>query len=478
MTNKRPGVVDLTLTDSDDDDLILPDFQHPPAAKKVKTESNVQPNSTVNPALGSTPASKPPLASIFQPKPPAPTAPTSKAALARPNSASERRGPSQSITKWRFDPSQSDRADRAGSEGPSHPTIRPPPASGARLLGRNLLAKQRTNYIQAEHYLAANGEEVLGTGAVAGERGGSDGEGEDDAPDSDDDEDDESTTQRPTKLNSKGKGKAADPDPDSPPPGASRLARFALKPAPKSTKAPTASATGVKYTPLEQQVLTLQAKHPGVLLMFEVGYKFKFFGDDAKFASRVLGIACFKSKAFMTASVPTHRLTIHTKRLLNAGAKVGVVRQVETAALKKIGNNRSAPFTREMTHLYTNATYVDELSVDPLEHGGVTATLLCVVEDDLGRTAYKGKGKAKKDEEEADDDEQGGKAMGGNGKVQIGLVAVLPSTGEVIYDSFEDSYTRAELETRLLHLQPSELLLQDVMTRQTESMLSYVVDHE
>lgn len=36
------------------------------------------------------------------------------------------------------------------------------------------------------------------------------------------------------------------------------------------------------YSPLELQVLELKRKHPGVLLAIEVGYKFRFFGDDAK----------------------------------------------------------------------------------------------------------------------------------------------------------------------------------------------------
>lgn len=469
---KRAGVVDLTLTDSEDDDLILSElsFVHP--TKKVKIESGA--HSTPASAPGPAAAPKPLLAPIFQRRPYTASRPAPKPVTTRPSSASEQRGPSDSVTKWRFTPSQAaGSSHRAGSEAPPQAGVRPPAASGSRLLGRNLLTEQRTSYLQPEHYLAANGEEVIETPRVADEGGGSDDLDEDDQPDSNDDDDDDGpSTSNSAKSNGKFKGKVADSD--SPAPGSSRLAQFALKPAAKPLKPLAVSATGAKYTPLEQQVLALQAKHPGVLLMFEVGYKFKFFGDDAKFASRVLGIACFKSKSMVTASVPTHRLTIHTKRLLNAGAKVGVVRQVETAALKKIGANKSAPFTRELTHLYTNATYVDELSVDPLEHGGVTATLLCVVEEVSGH----GKAKLKAKEEGEVQVGEGGQGAGVSGKVQVGLVAVMPSTGEVIYDSFEDSYTRAELETRLLHLQPSELLLQHGMTRQTESMLSYVVDHE
>lgn len=40
--------------------------------------------------------------------------------------------------------------------------------------------------------------------------------------------------------------------------------------------------SGQTYTPLEKQVLQLKAENPGVLLIFEVGYKCKFFGEDAK----------------------------------------------------------------------------------------------------------------------------------------------------------------------------------------------------
>lgn len=66
----------------------------------------------------------------------------------------------------------------------------------------------------------------------------------------------------------------------------------------------------------------------------------------------------FPARNFYTASIPTHRLLIHVKKLISLGYKVGVISQMETAALKKVGENRNAPFTRELTQLYTAATYV------------------------------------------------------------------------------------------------------------------------
>jgi DNA mismatch repair protein MSH3 len=42
-----------------------------------------------------------------------------------------------------------------------------------------------------------------------------------------------------------------------------------------------ASSSSVKYTPLEQQVLSLKREQPEALLMVECGYRLRFFGEDA-----------------------------------------------------------------------------------------------------------------------------------------------------------------------------------------------------
>ncbi|KAI9478100.1 MAG: DNA mismatch repair protein MutS [Benjaminiella poitrasii] len=69
-----------------------------------------------------------------------------------------------------------------------------------------------------------------------------------------------------------------------------------------------------KMTPLEKQVVELKTKYPGCLLLIEVGYKFRFFGDDAKIASRVLHIANFIDRNFYVASIPVHRLNYHVQK--------------------------------------------------------------------------------------------------------------------------------------------------------------------
>ena len=55
---------------------------------------------------------------------------------------------------------------------------------------------------------------------------------------------------------------------------------------------------------------------------------------------------------------------IHLKRLLEAGFKVGVVRQTESAALKAAGLSssgmKSGTFSREVVGVFTRATYNED----------------------------------------------------------------------------------------------------------------------
>ncbi|KAF1803060.1 muts domain V-domain-containing protein [Mucor lusitanicus] len=54
------------------------------------------------------------------------------------------------------------------------------------------------------------------------------------------------------------------------------------------------------------------------------------------------------------------------------------------------------------------------------------------------------------------------------------MVAVQPSTGDIIYDTFEDTYMRSELETRLLHIEPSELLIPGLLSKPTEKLVKHL----
>jgi DNA mismatch repair protein MSH3 len=158
---------------------------------------------------------------------------------------------------------------------------------------------------------------------------------------------------------------------------------------------------------------------------------------------------------FASASIPVHRLPVHAKRLVAAGHKIGVVRQIETAALKKAGDNRNTPFIRKLTNVYTKGTYIDD--IDGLDQptdapsGGAPATgyLLCITE-------AKAKG------------------WGTDEKVDVGILAVQPATGDIIYDTFEDGFMRSEIETRLLHIAPCEFLIVGELTKASEKLVQHL----
>ncbi len=236
----------------------------------------------------------------------------------------------------------------------------------------------------------------------------------------------------------------------------------------KGKKGVTAKKGGTKLTPMEKQFLEIKRKHLDSILIVEVGYKFKFFGEDARIAAKELSIVCIPGKMrydehvseahldrFASASIPVHRLHVHVKRLVGAGHKVGVVRQLETAALKAVGDNRNAPFTRNLTNLYTKGTYIDD--VEGLEgpvggpSGGAPATgyLVCITETNA-------------------------KGWGTDEKVHVGIVAVQPNTGDVIYDDFEDGFMRSEVETRLLHIAPCEILIVGDLSKATDKLVQHL----
>ncbi|XP_069152332.1 DNA mismatch repair protein MSH3 isoform X4 [Solanum lycopersicum] len=203
-----------------------------------------------------------------------------------------------------------------------------------------------------------------------------------------------------------------------------------------------------KYTPLEQQVVELKTKYPDVLLMIEVGYRYRFFGQDAENAARVLGIYAHMDHNFLTASVPTFRLNIHVRRLVSAGYKVGVVKQTETAAIKAHGSNKLGPFGRGLSALYTKATLEASEDVGGGDEGFGSCNnyLVCVVEKVID-------------------------LEGCGNDVKLGVVGVEVSTGDVVYGEFNDNFMRAGLEAMILNLLPAELLVGRPISKQTEKLL-------
>lgn len=120
--------------------------------------------------------------------------------------------------------------------------------------------------------------------------------------------------------------------------------------------------------------------------------------------------------------------------------------------MKKAGDNRNTPFVRKLTNLYTKGTYIDE-NGELDQSGGSGAPsggyLLCITESKA-------------------------KGSGTDEKVNVGIIAVQPATGDIIYDHFEDGFMRSEIETRLLHISPCEFLIVGDLTKGTDKLVQHL----
>lgn len=65
---------------------------------------------------------------------------------------------------------------------------------------------------------------------------------------------------------------------------------------PAPTKGKKKGAKTGKLTPMEIQFLEIKRKHMDTVLIVEVGYKFRFFGEDARIAAKELSIVCIPGK--------------------------------------------------------------------------------------------------------------------------------------------------------------------------------------
>ncbi|MBN2017658.1 MAG: DNA mismatch repair protein MutS [Candidatus Cloacimonetes bacterium] len=97
------------------------------------------------------------------------------------------------------------------------------------------------------------------------------------------------------------------------------------------TKKPPETA---EHTPLMKQFLKIKKEQPDALLLFRMGDFYETFFEDAKTASRLLGITLTtrdkkKKNPVPLAGFPYHALENYLKKLLDNGLKVAICEQVE-----------------------------------------------------------------------------------------------------------------------------------------------------
>ncbi len=127
------------------------------------------------------------------------------------------------------------------------------------------------------------------------------------------------------------------------------------------------SAAKPKTTPLMRQYYGVKEKHPDKILLFRMGDFYETFEEDAKTASRVLGITLTRRSNGAAgetplAGFPHHALDSYLHKLLKAGLKVAICEQLEDPKLAK------GIVKRDITEIVTPGTAVNDKYLDTSEN--------------------------------------------------------------------------------------------------------------
>ncbi len=111
----------------------------------------------------------------------------------------------------------------------------------------------------------------------------------------------------------------------------------------------------MKLTPMMEQYYRIKERYKDALLFFRVGDFYELFDEDAKIASRELGIVLTsRDKKHLMAGVPHHSAFTYIKRLIEKGYKVAICEQVEDPSKAK------GLVKREVVRVITPGTLIEE----------------------------------------------------------------------------------------------------------------------
>ena len=177
------------------------------------------------------------------------------------------------------------------------------------------------------------------------------------------------------------------------------------------------------------QYFKIKSQYPDEILFFRMGDFYEMFGEDAKVASKIMGIALtsrgqIKGEKIPLAGIPYHAADRYLAKLLRAGKKVVVCEQVEDPKLAK------GIVKRDVVEIITPGT----VTVDGVIEGTSNNYLLSLTADSA----------------------EGGSASGG--KEKIGLAMVDLTTGEFKVDQGEAS----KIIEKIKVLNPAEIICPEI----------------
>lgn len=118
-----------------------------------------------------------------------------------------------------------------------------------------------------------------------------------------------------------------------------------------------------QLTPMLRQYMRIKDEYPDAILFFRMGDFYEMFFEDARIASRTLGITLtargtYKGEKVPMCGIPHHAYSSYVGKLVDSGQKVAICEQTEDPKSSK------GIVNREVVRLVTPGSIVDETDVD------------------------------------------------------------------------------------------------------------------
>ena len=190
-----------------------------------------------------------------------------------------------------------------------------------------------------------------------------------------------------------------------------------------------------RVSPMMEQYIEIKAANPDCLLFYRMGDFYEMFFDDAETASRALGIVLTKrgkhqGRDIPMCGVPVVRADEYLHRLIALGHRVAVCEQLEDPAEAKKRGSKSVVL-RDVIRLVTPGTLTEDTLLDAKRNNYLLAVARARTSGDDSRFA---------------------------------LAWIDISTGEFRIAECE----RGSLSAEIARLEPSEILVSDVLYADTE----------
>jgi DNA mismatch repair protein MutS len=131
---------------------------------------------------------------------------------------------------------------------------------------------------------------------------------------------------------------------------------------------PSAGDATARVTPMMEQYIEIKAANPDCLLFYRMGDFYELFFEDAKIASRALGIVLTKRGKHLgedipMCGVPIERADEYLHRLIGLGHRVAVCEQLEDPAEARKRGGKSV-VRRDVVRLVTPGTLTEDTLLD------------------------------------------------------------------------------------------------------------------